>query len=123
LLPYADNTFDIIYGISVFTHLPLEKHYEWKDELARVLKKGGIILFTTQGDNYMRKLTAGELKVYYAGELVTRGNSAAGHRTFSTFHPPMFVNKLFEGMQLLDHIVYEAVGGGAPPQDVWIFRK
>lgn len=123
LLPFPDNYFDIIYGLSVFTHLPVEKHNEWKDELARILKQGGIILFTTQGENFITNLTATELKKFKLGEPAVRGNSAPGHRTFSTFQPAQFVKRLFEGMQLLDHIVYEAAYGVVPPQDVWIFRK
>lgn len=48
-LPYADNTFDIIYGISVFTHL--REHWErtWLAELRRVLRPGGTMLMTVHG--------------------------------------------------------------------------
>lgn len=44
-LPFESNTFDLIYGISVFTHL---EHLvdEWLMELRRLLKPGGHCLMT-----------------------------------------------------------------------------
>ncbi len=45
-----DNEFDIIIGLSVFTHFSREAHYKWIVELLRVLKPGGIVLITTQGE-------------------------------------------------------------------------
>jgi ubiquinone/menaquinone biosynthesis C-methylase UbiE len=44
-LPYSDNYFDIIYGISIFTHLSQQMHYDWYNELERILKPNGIIFF------------------------------------------------------------------------------
>jgi SAM-dependent methyltransferase len=122
-LPFRDDYFDIIYGLSVFTHLSEELHYEWFNELFRLLKPGGIIVFTTQGDNFRVKLTGKELEKFNRGELVTRGNSIIGHRTFSAFHPAGFIKKLFCKMELLDHIENESGKTKVPPQDVWVFRK
>lgn len=48
-LPYADNTFDIIYGISVFTHLRAKWESIWLAELRRVLRPGGTLLVTIHG--------------------------------------------------------------------------
>ena len=48
-LPYADGQFDIIYGVSVFTHLTQTWEQAWLTELHRVLKPGGIILMTVHG--------------------------------------------------------------------------
>lgn len=46
-LTYGTATFDLVYCISVFTHLPEDQQFAWLDELARVLKPGGVLLTTT----------------------------------------------------------------------------
>ncbi|WP_293680907.1 class I SAM-dependent methyltransferase [uncultured Phenylobacterium sp.] len=45
-LPYADQTFDLVYALSVFTHLPQDHQFAWLDELRRVLKPGRLLLTT-----------------------------------------------------------------------------
>ena len=50
-LPYAENAFDLIYGISVLTHLNEEMQLAWLDELCRVTRSGGIVLLTVHGDS------------------------------------------------------------------------
>lgn len=46
---YADETFDFIYAISVFTHLPEDHQFAWLAELNRILKPGGILITTVHG--------------------------------------------------------------------------
>src|SRR6202012_1198757 len=48
-LPYADDSFDLIYVLSVFTHLPLAAQLAWLAELRRVLAPGGTLLLTFLG--------------------------------------------------------------------------
>lgn len=48
-LPYADNSFDVIYGVSVFTHLRANWELRWLEELHRVLRPGGVVLMTVHG--------------------------------------------------------------------------
>lgn len=122
-LPYEDNFMDIIYGISIFTHLSERLHYDWYDELYRILKPGGIMFLTTHGDNFKIKLTGSELKIYDDNKLVVRGNVKEGHRTFTAFHPEGFMKRLFENAEILDHIVSKPEKGKWPPQDIWIVRK
>jgi len=49
-LPYADNTFDFIYGFSVFTHIKYQWD-AWLMELRRVMKHGGIMMQTVHTEN------------------------------------------------------------------------
>lgn len=49
-LDYSDQTFDFIYCISVFTHLPLEMERAWIKELKRVLRPDGWLLISTLSD-------------------------------------------------------------------------
>ncbi|MEN8125900.1 MAG: class I SAM-dependent methyltransferase [Bacteroidota bacterium] len=122
-LPYEDNFVDIIYGISIFTHLSKKLHYDWYKELFRVLKPQGIMFLTTQGENYKVKLTENELENFNQNDLVVRGNVKEGHRTYSAFHPKEFMNKLFSEVDILEHIETKSEKGKWLPQDIWIIRK
>ncbi len=46
-LTFEANTFDLVYAISVFTHLNDHLIGVWLDEMYRVVKKNGYLLFTT----------------------------------------------------------------------------
>ena len=122
-LPYSNNTFDLIYGISIFTHLSKKKHFDWYKELYRILEVNGILILTTQGDNFKVKLTDDELEKYEKGELVVRGNVKEGHRTYSAFQPNSFMQHLFRNARIEAHIIRDQIPGRAHPQDVWIVRK
>lgn len=121
-LPYSDNFFTVIYGLSIFTHLSEAMHHAWFNELHRILKPGGIMLLTTQGDVYKEKLTKNELAQYNNGELVVRGQVIEGHRMYSAFQPQAFMEQLFESVEILEHIE-TPVEGDWYPQDKWIVRK
>ncbi|MGE5426907.1 MAG: class I SAM-dependent methyltransferase [Methylococcaceae bacterium] len=120
-LPYVDNSFDIVYGLSIFTHLSEDLHYEWFNELSRITKKGGIIFLTLQGDIYKAKLTSSEQELFDAGNLIIKGNTKIGHRTFSAFHPMPFVKRLIGDHQVLEHVKGE-IKNGMYQQDVWIIK-
>jgi ubiquinone/menaquinone biosynthesis C-methylase UbiE len=123
ILPYEDNTFDAIYGISIFTHLSKEMHFNWFNELKRVLKPGGVILITTQGKNFRPKLIGKEKKKFDQGELIVKGNVKEGHRTYSAFHPDPFLKLLFKDVHILDKIVISPKGKDYLPQDRWLLKK
>jgi len=123
-LPYQNEFFDMIYGISIFTHLSEQLHHEWYNELYRILNPGGIMFLTTQGDNFKVKLTDSELIIYNNGELIIRGKVKEGHRTYSAFHPADFMEKLFSNAEILEHIETKPEkGAGWLPQDIWIIKK
>ncbi len=52
-LKYPDNSFDILYAYSVFTHLNETCNLAWMEEFARVLKPGGVVFLTTQGKRFI----------------------------------------------------------------------
>jgi len=120
-LPYVNDSFDIIYGISIFTHLPYDLHFKWFNELIRISKNKGILFLTLQGRSFKVKLTSSEIDHFDNGELVTRGNTKIGHRTYAAFHPPAFVLSLINGHQVLEHIEGGIINN-KPQQDIWIIR-
>jgi SAM-dependent methyltransferase len=49
-LPYPGNEFDLVYGISVMTHLTERVQNAWLEELRRITRPGGLVLLTFSGD-------------------------------------------------------------------------
>jgi SAM-dependent methyltransferase len=48
-LPFPDASFDLVYGVSVFTHLREPLQDAWLAELERVTAPGGVLLMTVHG--------------------------------------------------------------------------
>lgn len=122
-LSYDENSFDVVYGLSIFTHLSKNNHSLWKNELFRVLKPGGIAIISTQGKNYLDILTETERKKFMKGQLICRGQVKEGHRIYSAFQPAEFMRKLFSKFVVEKHIEMEPLPSKALPQDVWVFKK
>jgi SAM-dependent methyltransferase len=49
---FKEEVFDLIYSISVFTHLNEKMQFSWLAELRRVVKRGGYLLLTVHGENH-----------------------------------------------------------------------
>lgn len=121
-LDYQSELFDIAYGISIFTHLSEEMHYQWFNELMRVLKPNGILFLTLQGAVFKEKMTSAEIAQFDEGKLVIRANTLEGHRTYGAFQPDEFVYKLVSNNRILKHVA-GTMCNGKPEQDVWIIQK
>jgi SAM-dependent methyltransferase len=48
-LPFSDKFFDLVYCMSLFTHLPEKLAQIWLHEIHRVLKPNGLAIITTHG--------------------------------------------------------------------------
>jgi SAM-dependent methyltransferase len=118
-----DSLFDVIYALSVFTHLSEPMHIAWKNELVRLLKPGGILIVTLHGDRYRNvELLPDEQAIYDRGELVVRGNVQEGKKWFAAFHPPVYVrNQLFADMIELKH--EPSPLANSLEQDVWVLKR
>jgi len=112
------KSLDLIYGISILTHLSLEAQERWLGELGRLLRHGGILLLTTQGESFRSKLSQAEIACFEKGNPVVRGSVKEGHRTWSCFHPATAVPKLLSGFIVLRHLP-----GQGKAQDVWIAER
>jgi SAM-dependent methyltransferase len=121
-LDFDDESFDLVYALSVFTHLPERLQLHWMRALRRVLAPGGVLVLSLHGDALLGRLTRAERRDYRAGRLVVRGDDLVGTNHCAAFHPPAFVRGEFaRGFDVLDMAPEGATGN--PPQDAWVLRK
>lgn len=50
---FDNESFDLIYAYSVFSHLAEPVHLEWIKELSRILKRGGVLIATTEARSFI----------------------------------------------------------------------
>jgi SAM-dependent methyltransferase len=121
-LEHGDESFDLVYALSVFTHLPEDLQHAWVRELARLLRPGGFLLLTAHGEAYRGRLTPAERVGFDAGRLVVRWPEGAGTNLCSAFHPPSYVQEhLADGLDVVEFVPEGAKGN--PHQDLYLLRK
>jgi SAM-dependent methyltransferase len=121
-LDYDMEAFDVIYALSVFTHLPQRLQSHWMSEMRRVLKPGGVLVVSLHGNALFSKLNRAERADYRAGRLVVRTGDLPGTNHCAAFHPSTYVrNVMAEGFDILEMAPEGATGN--PPQDAWLLRK
>lgn len=119
---FAGECFDAIYAFSVFTHMPAETQRHWLEEFRRLLRPGGLLIFSTHGSYYLPRLSSQERQQFLGGQLVTRFTSAAGSNLCNTYHPETFIRReLAPGWSVAAFVPEGALGN--PRQDAWVFRR
>lgn len=122
-LPCESEKFDFVCVRSVFTHLTEPLQLAWIRELGRVLKPGGVVLFTVSGDFFQDRLTREESARYQGGHLIVRYGEFEGRNPCEVFHPPEYVHWQWtqRGFEIMD-----VIPGGQVPyaiQDTYLARK
>ncbi len=122
-LDYKDSSFDFIYALSVFTHLPEDLQRPWVEEMARVLTPGGVLLLTVHGSHYLKELSSEEQESFLQGELVVREIEQAGSNVCGAYHPSSYLRRgaFGEYFEMIDHI--ERGAKGNPFQDIVLLTK
>jgi SAM-dependent methyltransferase len=121
-LPFSTGELDLLYAVSVLTHLSEDMHHAWMAECVRVVRPGGLILLTVHGDRCVGGLSPHERHSYEAGQLVVRGRVREGSRTFIAYQSPRFMSEvLLRKLEILLHNPSDApLPAGA--QDVYLVR-
>ncbi|KAF0241487.1 MAG: type 11 [Chitinophagaceae bacterium] len=123
-LPYPSALFDLVLGISVFTHIAGNEQVLWLKELYRITKPNAMIIFSTHGAAFIHQLNKQEQIEFNLNGYFTRYYKKAGHRMMTTY------NSANHFEQSIEHYftVLEYYNGKSHPeklggQDLWILRK
>jgi ubiquinone/menaquinone biosynthesis C-methylase UbiE len=116
--------FDLVYVISVFTHLNEQMQFAWLGELSRVTKTGAYLLMTIQGRNHQQKHPADTQKaiaergLYYIESAPETEGLPAFYKT--TIHTREYVER--EWSRFFDILHFEEMGAEGH-QDLILCRK
>jgi SAM-dependent methyltransferase len=123
-MPYQGGQFTLVYAISVFTHIDAAAQPDWVKEIHRVLKPGGVFLFTTHGIHYEAQLLPDERKTLAVSGVFTKSYNKKGHRMMTSYNRRESFECLLQGYF---HVVEYYDGGRHPEkmggQDMWIVQK
>ncbi len=141
-LPFATSSFDLVISWSVFSHLPEHLLRAWLEEFTRILRPGGLIVFTAWGVRFFDTLAqdkqradAGETIHWYHKVVIEAiGDMAAARQRYNAgqhvfiasspnpdygeaFISPTVARNAARGLELL------ATDETTLPQDVYVFRR
>lgn len=123
-LPYPSNYFNLVYGISVFTHIPYSETTHWLEELDRVLMPNGIAIISTHGSNYTHQLNSTQAQQLKKDGGFTTHFNQKGHRLMTTYHEANVFTQLIQERFIISqfwagNLYPEKMGG----QDCWVIKK
>jgi SAM-dependent methyltransferase len=121
-LDFPDSKFDLVYAVSIFTHLKTEVVVQWFTEFRRVITSGGYLIFTTMGEKFIGSLTRSERDQFMGGNPIVKTGAYSSSNLCRAYHPYDFVLKeLKSDFTLIDFSA--AAAKGTPGQDLYLFRK
>jgi SAM-dependent methyltransferase len=124
-LSQADEQFDLVYAISVFTHLTESMQRAWLAELRRVTKPGGLLLLSTAGMAFrpvLERFDHDLLKRFDRGEMVVADQAVAGTNRCLAYHPEGWLERhLLDGFTLAEFVPSGVPSSGN--QDLYVLQK
>jgi len=120
---YADDSFDLVYSISIFTHLPEDMQFAWLEELQRIVKPGGLLVLTYHGKNHYQHIPKKSLDEFSRrGFLYVDTGGTEGLPGFyqTSFHTEGYIRATWSRYFDIVDIVPVAVGSS---QDAVVCRS
>ena len=128
-LPFEDDSFDAIYGISVLTHIPPDLQEFYLSELYRVIKPGGIVLLTVKGYDSIARARSASLPrhlhpqdkneldwsgVFYSSypeNMLAKMKFARDHAGYGiTYHADAYIEQVFSRWFNVDRSATAKIG-------------
>jgi SAM-dependent methyltransferase len=129
-LPFDREFFDVVYAVSVLTHLSVSQQDAWIKELRRVVKPDGLLILTTHGEESAKVLLPHEYQRFKHEGVVVRSGVQEGKRCFLAYHHPEYAkDHLFSGLHVLEYIPGSAAvavglwGATNVEQDTWVLQN
>jgi SAM-dependent methyltransferase len=123
-LDLDDASFDLVYAISVFTHLLEPLQVPWLRELARVVRPGGHVLVSLNGARQADALLdAVQRELFAGGRLAQIWPDRAGSNACTVFHPARYRRADFAipaGLEVVDERADAVCNAG---QDLLLLRR
>lgn len=121
-LQFPDNAFDLVYSISVMTHLPEKMQLAWLQELRRVTRPGGVLLLTVRDIHDVPLRWHQRLRYWRRGFIHCGGLETPGLPEFyrSAFHSERYVTRRWSEFFEILAFKRRAINGD---QDLIVCRK
>lgn len=85
-LPFADRSFDLVYSISVLSHLGHEPQDRWLAEVGRLLTPGGVALLSVHGSHAFEQFRTGQATTAWCrADAFARGPLEAAELMFEPY--------------------------------------
>lgn len=121
-LPFAPESFDLTYAISVFTHLEAAAQRDWMRELARITAVDRWLCLSVHGVASLATLDRRGRQSFARGQTVVRRAHGSGTNLCATYHPAAAVRALLApDFEIVEHI--PAGAAAAFSQDLYLARR
>ena len=136
-LKFADESFDFVFAISIWSHFGKNAGKRWREEMKRILKPGGIFLWSTHGPGSLEHFAANRILPGGECERLFRDLLRDGFAFYNPFgadgdwgivseewgqailHPSYVLRQTLEGWKVLAYRSRHVEGN----QDLWVFEK
>ena len=119
---YGTHSFDLVYALSVFTHLPQPLQRQWVAEMARILRPSGYLIISTHGEACLAPLSKQERAEFHAGELVVSTENEPGTNRCGVYCSEHYVRRHFAPGFIVRTFVPSGARGN-PPQDLMLLQS